>query len=499
MLHAYQQRKNEVRRPFFFHRLQWQLTRGYVLVTVALAAAVQIVFYSVAAFMLMSAIRTPDFPSQIAAAMREVAPQFAPHLSTHGQLLLEQFRFKARYQLKLTGGRLSLGANFQGQQDGRDFLDERVRAVWLTDANGQLLATYGDRAAWQNPAVAERLRHAQNGVADAAQLVSKKADGIVIAAVPILEGDKITGVFWAEINAAFGWDLLSGILREMFGQLIWVPLLGLAFGLAFGFITARKLTHRLNHLAYAAGQWAQGRFHECAPEQPRDELGALGERLNQMAAELQKHISLQQQLATMEERNRLALELHDTVKQQLFACAMQISTAQRLLATNPAAAQNYLHESETLTQQMQDELAAVIHELAATKNTNDLSHSLRAFAADWTRQTNIPVALELNGNGYRYAPQIERALLRIAQEALANIARHSAATSATVRFDHPNEHTAQLTICDNGCGFAATNSHHGLGLQSMRERAESLPGGTFTLESNLQQGTRISVSFQPEV
>jgi signal transduction histidine kinase len=93
---------------------------------------------------------------------------------------------------------------------------------------------------------------------------------------------------------------------------------------------------------------------------------------------------------------------------------------------------------------------------------------------------------------------VERTLLRIAQEAFANIARHSAATQAELQFEHSSADAAQLVIADNGNGFAPADQPAGLGLQSMRERAESLPGGAFTLETQPQQGTRIVVRFKTQ-
>lgn len=511
MLHGYRQWKNDVRRPFFFHRLQWKLTRAYVLVTVILVAAVQIGVYGFVMTSLLQSFRSPAFPPRIAEAMLDAAPQFAPHFKTSGApgnflpLLLAQFRFVGDYEFAWNNSHLVFGHNFQGSTDERTFLDERVRAIFLTDPAGQVLATFGSEplqiganVTEQLPAAAERLRLANNGVTDAQQLVAKSPEGFVLAAVPVFDESRqqVIGLFWAKVDVSINWDVVSGLMIELFGQIIWVSLFGLALGLAFGFFTARNLTHRLNHLAHAAGQWGQGNFNERAPELPHDELGGLGERLNQMAAELQKQMALQQQLATMEERNRLALELHDTVKQQLFACAMQISAAERLLQTNPTAAQRYLRESEALAKQMQEELTKVIQELLpANKSARALPQSWQAITADWTRQTGIPVVLQLNNNGHRYAPAIERALLRITQEALANIARHSAATQVELHFEDSPTHPAQLMIADNGRGFIATEQNGGLGLQSMRERAQSLPGGEFSIESLPQQGTRIIVRF----
>jgi signal transduction histidine kinase len=183
---------------------------------------------------------------------------------------------------------------------------------------------------------------------------------------------------------------------------------------------------------------------------------------------------------------------------------MQISAAQRLLTAHPEAAQRHLQESETLAKHMQDELAAIIRELLpaeqellpAEKQARALIQRLQQMTDDWTRQTGIPVTLQLNANGHHYSPTIERTLLRIAQEAFANIARHSAATAAELHFEHTPEHLTQLTISDNGQGFERAATNEGVGLQSMRERAVSLPDGTFTLDTGLQQGTRIVVQFK---
>ncbi|HMV49715.1 MAG TPA: histidine kinase, partial [Blastocatellia bacterium] len=289
---------------------------------------------------------------------------------------------------------------------------------------------------------------------------------------------------------------LLGALNELFYPLLWLPLEGLVLGLAFGYVAARRLTRRLDAIAQASQQWEEGDFHRRAPERPKDELGMLGEQLNQMAAKLQQQIALQQQLAAIEERNRLARDLHDTVKQQLFACAMQISAAQRVLAHSPEAARKYLDESAALAGQMQQELSAVIQELLPLPQS--LLNSLRSLIAEWTRQTGIAVESQnLEALPAEASAALNLALMRITQEALANVARHSRATHVTVQ-GRRNHLTASLTICDNGQGFDPATVVAGLGLQSMRRRAMALPGGRFELRSVPGGGVCIEILFQPE-
>jgi signal transduction histidine kinase len=87
--------------------------------------------------------------------------------------------------------------------------------------------------------------------------------------------------------------------------------------------------------------------------------------------------------------------------------------------------------------------------------------------------------------------EVEQALFRIAQEALANVARHSQAGSAQVRLDYARDRVS-LTIADTGCGFDPDQARPGVGTRSMRERAARLPNGRFRLDSGLGQGTRVT-------
>ncbi len=134
-------------------------------------------------------------------------------------------------------------------------------------------------------------------------------------------------------------------------------------GMLLGFVTAHSLTGRLQRLTEAATAWGQGDFDRLAHDTSSDELGQLARHLNHMAIQLQHLLETRQELATLEERNRLARDLHDSIKQQVFATAMQVATAQALLPHDPEGAQAHLAESQRLVQQTQQELTGLIHEL----------------------------------------------------------------------------------------------------------------------------------------
>jgi NarL family two-component system sensor histidine kinase LiaS len=283
--------------------------------------------------------------------------------------------------------------------------------------------------------------------------------------------------------------------------LISVALFTLSAGLVgsvFGFFTARGFTSRLGRVSHAADAWSRGDFSTGIPDSTGDELGALSRRLNAMAEQLRALLNTRQDLAALEERNRIARELHDSVKQQVFAASMQLGAA-RALITDPASpAAQRLEEAQKLTQQAQNELNALIHQLRPVAlEGKGLARALRELASDWSRQTGIDARFEQPaGQVELRAPAAlpqEQALYRIAQEALANVARHSQARSVRIRYTQSGEQ-AQLVIEDDGQGFDPRSAPQGVGLQSMRERVESL-GGRLDVQSAPGQGARLTIEI----
>jgi NarL family two-component system sensor histidine kinase LiaS len=306
----------------------------------------------------------------------------------------------------------------------------------------------------------------------------------------------------AEDGNVLGVMVFTGTLIGMEGNLGQVPaLLGgslLLFtcaaglvGTVFGLITARGLTRRLRTVTQAADAWSRGNFSVTIPDRSNDELGQMAHHLNRMSQQLENLMQTRQEFATLEERNRLARDLHDSVKQQVFATAMQVGAARELLPDDPSNAEDRLAEAEQLACQAQQELNTLIRELRpAVLENKGLVKALREYLADWTNQTGVQVDLLLQGE--RILPlEIEQTLYRVTQEALANVTRHSGATDVEVLLTWESTRVI-LRIVDNGHGFDIHAAEgKGVGLQSMRERVQE-SGGIFTVESN-GSGTRIGV------
>ena len=196
-------------------------------------------------------------------------------------------------------------------------------------------------------------------------------------------------------------------------------------------------------------------------------------------------------LAVMEERNRLARDLHDSAKQKAFAALAQLGTARGILNGNGNAVTMHLNEAENLVSDVIQELTFLVQEIyPIALQEKGLPTSLREYAFEWENRNDIKVNLKLK-NERRIPFGVEQALYRVTQESLANVARHSHAKRMDISLMY-NVNSIQLSLADDGCGFDMSLKGQGLGLRSIRERVSSVHG-TVQIQSAPGQGTRIIV------
>jgi signal transduction histidine kinase len=264
----------------------------------------------------------------------------------------------------------------------------------------------------------------------------------------------------------------------------------IVFGIASSIFLAWWVTRRLNRVARAATAWSRGDFSDRIGDSSRDELGGLSALLDRMALDLRGLMRSRAQLATLAERQRLARDLHDTVKQKAFALNLQLATARRVLGDVPGTER--LDQAQRLTQQIQQELAQILDELRASDTELPFIERVRARAIDWSHTSGLAPVFAMDD-----LPPLtnaeEESVLRIVDEALANVLRHAGATRIEIGLRREADRV-RLAIVDNGRGIAADHIS-GMGLRNMRDRAQALPGGRFELDAPPGQGTRVIVSF----
>ncbi|WP_055535064.1 GAF domain-containing sensor histidine kinase [Streptomyces graminilatus] len=200
------------------------------------------------------------------------------------------------------------------------------------------------------------------------------------------------------------------------------------------------------------------------------------------------------ELTIVEERSRLAHELHDAVSQKLFSLRLTAQAAAALVDRDPARAKGELQQVAALAAEAADELRAAVVELRPTGLDEDgLIATLRTHIQVLDRAHSARVTFDSHGVRALPAAQ-EEALLRVAQEALHNALRHSGAALVEVTLAKCGQ-GAVLRVTDDGSGFdptAVRSAGRHLGLVSMRDRASGV-GGRLDVESAPGKGTTIEM------
>jgi signal transduction histidine kinase len=200
-----------------------------------------------------------------------------------------------------------------------------------------------------------------------------------------------------------------------------------------------------------------------------------------------------QQAAVLEERQRLARELHDSVTQSLYGVALYTEAASRALADgelDPVAAN--LQEIRETTHEALGEMRLLLYELRPPLlEEHGLAAALRARLQSVETRAGLEVTFDCQGDE-RLPIEDEQELYRLAQEALNNVLKHAQASRVLVRLDL-GSHPVVLEVSDDGTGFEPSlREGDGFGLGGMRERAERL-GGTLHIRSAPGSGTHVRV------
>lgn len=209
---------------------------------------------------------------------------------------------------------------------------------------------------------------------------------------------------------------------------------------------------------------------------------------------------MERRAGMLEERQRLAGEVHDTLAQAFTSIVMLLEAAQAELKSGAAGAASHVEQALQASRDGLREARRVVWALRPESlERGSLRDALTRAAAQLAEQNGIAARTVVTGEARPLAAELEVTLLRVAQEALANVRRHARARQVTVTLSYMTDGVV-LDVCDDGMGFdlaalpADPGRHGGLGLRAMRERVDALQG-SLTVESAPGRGSTLVVEL----
>jgi signal transduction histidine kinase len=221
--------------------------------------------------------------------------------------------------------------------------------------------------------------------------------------------------------------------------------------------------------------------------------------IKQLEAAQENLAAVERQAGILQERQRLAQEIHDTLAQGFTSIVMQLEAADQVLSQEEIHVRRHLGKASDTARESLAEARRLVQALQPESLEGaSLPEVIRREAAAWGRETEVQTIYTLTGEPIALTPEYEVTLLRATQEALMNVRKHAQATQVSVTLSYMDDQVA-LDIQDDGVGFdpqlpilPAGQYGGGFGLQVMRQRVEQL-GGEVILESSPRGGTTLVV------
>jgi len=200
---------------------------------------------------------------------------------------------------------------------------------------------------------------------------------------------------------------------------------------------------------------------------------------------------VEREAGRLNERQRLARDIHDTLAQHFTSIIMHLSAAKH---SNPGTVQTQVQQAEDAAREGLNEIRRIVRDMQPEQiEKASLVEAVEELAARWSAENSVLVKMNVTGTPRSLTSSVETALLRISQEAMHNIIKHARARNVNITFSFMDD-IFVMDIADDGLGFDPSKSSDGFGLKTMRGRAEEL-SGTLTIESERGTGTAIAVSI----
>ncbi|MCA1022565.1 sensor histidine kinase [Halobacillus litoralis] len=284
--------------------------------------------------------------------------------------------------------------------------------------------------------------------------------------------------------------------------------IGFLVSLYAGFRSSGDMKQRLDYISSMITQLARGKLSSRIYFQEDDEIAGLGDELNTLGEKLQQQKDALLKLAdekgelartahkaaAIEERQRLARDLHDAVSQQLFGLTMMAQASGKIFERDPVRAKEQLREMTQMALQAQTEMRALLLHLRPVHLSGEpFNEGVAALIEELKQKCRIDFDIYME-DVEGLTETMEEQLFRIVQEALSNVLRHAGADEVKMTCTSDGEEVF-LHISDNGAGFNVEEkkgNKASYGLKTMQERCEEI-GGLFSLRSRKGEGTHIDL------
>ena len=304
---------------------------------------------------------------------------------------------------------------------------------------------------------------------------------------------------------------LNTVTTKSWGDTIWAGLtlllLLIGTGAFYGFFSVYQTKRKLDLLRSTILQWEKGSLSRSIPELGEDEIGQLGGQLERIGKRWEEQVSSLQRLSThnaqlaeqarisaiVEERQRLARELHDAVSQQLFAISMTATAVRRTLEKNFDRAQRQVELIEEMASVAQSEMRALLlHLRPVYLEGKDLVQGVEELVRELMMKVPVEITLDMDRD-LQLVKGIENHLFRIVQETLSNTLRHAKADKMEIRIYRRHD-AVRVILRDNGIGFELDEAKQAsYGISNMRERVREI-GGSIQFITAPGNGTRIEIT-----
>lgn len=261
------------------------------------------------------------------------------------------------------------------------------------------------------------------------------------------------------------------------------------------------ITKPISKLVAATEAIQKGDFSTRIDIEAKDEIGMLAAAFNKMASQLTQMVERIKHLTVFEERNRIAVDLHDCCAQDLANIIKRLELCEKLFKKEPVAAIKELQDLKEITRDILNRTRDVIFELKSPEDAAfGLSKKIVSYIKDYKGSTGISVDLEMPGAINGIQPLKARHIFYIITEAFANVKKHAQAKNVRLSLRLNGNNDLMIDIIDDGKGFDVkdeklfgTNSG-GWGIIGMRQRAGFL-GGKLVIDSSPENGTIVSANI----